>query len=526
MSVMSSETNVEMSATPPMRRGRRLIPSHLLARNGVMSANATVKMMSATMNPVTSMAKPSSTSDATIRPTALPTSDDRGPHDEADHGAEPIALCQAIGAALECAPCRSGGSSSRTGARSRVRVFRTCRALGIETVAVAAPDDVGSLHARSADDVGRDHELPRRRGAHPRRARGRRRRGPPRLRLPRRERRLRRGGGGRGPRPGSARRPKRCALGGDKLAAKRDRREAGVPVLPDGDAGGDRLPARSSRPRPAEAGAACASFAPRAELDDALAAADARRQARSATGRSTASATSSGRATSRCSSSPTRTAPSSRSASATARCSAGTRRCSRRRRRRARTGAARAAARRGRARSAARSATAARARSSSSSTADDLFFLELNGRIQVEHPVTEAVTGLDLVERQLRIAEGEPLADAPRRRAATRSRCASMPRIPRTFLPQAGRIERLDCLPTGSVRVDAGVEEGDEIGARLRPDDREADRARADARARRSTRSPRPSPRPRSTASRRTSPSCAGSSHTPSSAQARRRRRS
>ena len=96
------------------------------------------------------------------------------------------------------------------------------------------------------------------------------------------------------------------------------------------------------------------------------------------------------------------------------------------------------------------------------------YFLELNGRIQVEHPVTEAVTGLDLVERQIRIAEGEALA-APRS-----SGHAVEVRIyaedPRTFLPQTGRIERIVFQRTASgVRVDAGVEEGDEIGLAYDP---------------------------------------------------------
>ena len=93
-----------------------------------------------------------------------------------------------------------------------------------------------------------------------------------------------------------------------------------------------------------------------------------------------------------------------------------------------------------------------------------LFFLELNGRIQVEHPVTEAVTGLDLVERQIRIAESEALAAAPEVRGhAVEARVYA--EDPRTFLPQAGRIERLVLPPAmDGVRIDAGVEPGDEIG--------------------------------------------------------------
>jgi acetyl/propionyl-CoA carboxylase alpha subunit len=96
----------------------------------------------------------------------------------------------------------------------------------------------------------------------------------------------------------------------------------------------------------------------------------------------------------------------------------------------------------------------------------DFYFLELNARIQVEHPVTELVTGTDLVREQLRIARGEELV----------ARCNLLGHAvevrlyaedPRTFLPQAGRIERLR-LPDG-IRVDAGVEEGDEIGTSYDP---------------------------------------------------------
>jgi acetyl/propionyl-CoA carboxylase alpha subunit len=94
---------------------------------------------------------------------------------------------------------------------------------------------------------------------------------------------------------------------------------------------------------------------------------------------------------------------------------------------------------------------------------ESFWFLELNARIQVEHPVTELVTGIDLVEQQLAIASGGSASALGSTRDpeghAVEARLYA--EDPLTFLPQAGRIERLR-LPE-DVRVDAGVEEGDEV---------------------------------------------------------------
>ena len=95
---------------------------------------------------------------------------------------------------------------------------------------------------------------------------------------------------------------------------------------------------------------------------------------------------------------------------------------------------------------------------------DRIWFMEMNTRLQVEHPVTESVTGLDLVEWQLRVAAGEPLP--LRQDQISLTGHAMEARLyaesPATgFLPSIGPLERFD-LP-GNIRIDSGVEEGGEI---------------------------------------------------------------
>jgi acetyl/propionyl-CoA carboxylase alpha subunit len=346
-----------------------------------------------------------------------------------------------------------------------LRVFRTCRALGIETVAVVAPDDRGSLHARSADETveiasylhPEEHvRAARQVGAdavHPGygflaesasfaaavEAAGLTWIGPPSDAL---------------------------RLGGDKLAAKRIARESGVPVLPDGS------PADVGFPLLVKAAAGGGGRGMRvvrsaAELDEALAAAE--REAAGAFGDGTLYCE-------RFLERPRHVEVQVLADAHDGVVALGERDCSVQRRHQKVLEEAPAPGIDTATRARLHEAAVAFARAVGYRGAGTVefvlgdggfFFLELNGRIQVEHPVTEAVTGLDLVAEQIRIAGGEPLQAEPPAAFGHAVEARLYAEDPRTFLPQSGRVERL-VLP-GGVRVDSGVEAGDEVGLSYDP---------------------------------------------------------
>ncbi len=348
-----------------------------------------------------------------------------------------------------------------------LRVFRACRAAGIQTVAVVAPDDRGSLHARSADAVVEiasyldPAELVR--AAHEAGADA-----------------VHPGYGFLSESAGLAEAvlaagltwvgppPSALRAGGDKLAAKETARRAGVPVLPSGP------PEEIGYPLLVKAAAGGGGRGMRVvrrpeELEEALAA--ARREAAAAFGDDTVFCE-------RYLERPRHVEIQLLADRHGAVAALGERDCSIQRRHQKVLEESPSPALDPELRARMSGAAVAFARAigyESAGTVEfvldgrDFYFLELNARIQVEHPVTELVTGVDIVAEQLRIAAGAPLT--PQVTQCHLEGHAVEVRLyaedPRSFLPQAGRLERLR-LP-GAIRVDTGVAEGDEIGTAYDP---------------------------------------------------------
>jgi acetyl/propionyl-CoA carboxylase alpha subunit len=347
-----------------------------------------------------------------------------------------------------------------------VRIFRTCRELGMATVAVAAPDDAGALHARSADEV---VEIPSylHSEAHIRAA------------LERGADAIHPGYGFLAESPEFAEAVEAAGLafvgptsdalrlGGDKLEAKRVARAAGVPVVAEGESREIGFPL-VVKAAAGGGGRGMRVVRSEAELDEAMAA--ARREAKAAFGDDRVFCE-------RYLERPRHVEIQLLADEQGTVLSLGERECSIQRRHQKVLEESPSPGVDDTLRAQLATAAVAFARAigyRSAGTAEfmvdgrEFFFLELNGRIQVEHPVTEEVVGVDLVAEQLRIAQGGALDG---RLGALRDGHAVEARLyaedPRTFLPQTGRIRRL-ALPRYA-RIDAGVEEGDEIGIAYDP---------------------------------------------------------
>ena len=345
------------------------------------------------------------------------------------------------------------------------RIFRTCRELGIATVAVAPPDDGGALHTRVADELvavsnylhSEEHiRAAKESGAdaiHPGYG----------FLAENADFAEAVGAAGLtwvGPSPEALR------LGGDKLAAKRIAAEAGVPVVPTGE------PDELGYPLLVKASAGGGGRGMRVvrepgELAEALAA--AAREAEAAFGDGTVFCE-------RYVERPRHVEIQLLADSHGTVVALGERDCSVQRRHQKVLEESPSPALDPELRAAMSDAAVAFARAigyESAGTAEfmlagrEFFFLELNGRIQVEHPVTELVTGRDLIRDQIRIAEGAELEPSNSLLQGHAVEVRLYAEDPQSFLPQAGTVERLR-LPT-SVRVDAGVEEGDEVGTSYDP---------------------------------------------------------
>src|SRR6185295_5038666 len=94
------------------------------------------------------------------------------------------------------------------------------------------------------------------------------------------------------------------------------------------------------------------------------------------------------------------------------------------------------------------------------------FFMEMNTRLQVEHPVTECTTGIDLVKLQIHVAQGGRLeGEPPRTNGHAIEVRLNAEDADNNFAPAAGKIERFRILTGPGVRVDTGVAEGDSVPA-------------------------------------------------------------